>query len=341
MADIDHPTFSGHQGEAPEQQGNSAVSAINILGAAASLALMAGIGVWGFKLVMRDVSGVPVVRAIEGPMRVQPENPGGQLADHQGLAVNAVAANGSAAAPADRLVLAPRPVGLTDEDTPPAGGGGGQKTRRTRAVAVPDDTGDQADDENVDQLVRQLLAEAEDPPTPADRSGAKTVMVSARIEQPEPLTPGLDAGAAGTSDKPNETQTVIQPETDPEPEPAVLEGPGLKRSLRPPVRPTLASLTNTAAKPLDVDPDTLAVGTRLAQLGAYESAEIAQREWGRISGRFQDYFRDKSRVIQKASRGGRSFYRLRVMGFDDLADARRFCAVLEAEHAECIPVVTR
>ena len=63
------------------------------LGAVVSLALVAGLGVWGYKLTVRDVSGVPVVRALEGPMRVLPTDPGGKLATHQGLAVNAVQAD--------------------------------------------------------------------------------------------------------------------------------------------------------------------------------------------------------------------------------------------------------
>src|SRR5210317_1161383 len=89
-----------------------------VVGASLSLALTLGIGTWGYKLMVRDVSGVPVVRALEGPMRVQPADPGGRLADNQGLAVNAVAAEGAAAAPAERLVLAPPPIDLDDEDAP-------------------------------------------------------------------------------------------------------------------------------------------------------------------------------------------------------------------------------
>ena len=46
-------------------------------------------------------------------------------------------------------------------------------------------------------------------------------------------------------------------------------------------------------------------------------------------------------MVQKATSGGRTFYRLRAMGFADIADARRFCAVLAAEKAECIPVTLR
>ncbi len=57
---------------------------------------------------MRDVSGIPVVRAMEGDMRVLPDNPGGGVAAHTGLSVNEVAAMGEAGGPEDRLVLAPR-----------------------------------------------------------------------------------------------------------------------------------------------------------------------------------------------------------------------------------------
>ncbi len=49
----------------------------NWIGAALSLALVAGIGTWGYQLVMRDVTGIPVVRAVEGPMRVCQKTPGG------------------------------------------------------------------------------------------------------------------------------------------------------------------------------------------------------------------------------------------------------------------------
>ena len=100
-----------------EGQPKSIKSVVNLLGAVTSLALVVGVGVWGYKLVIRDVSGVPVIRAAEGPMRIQPEDPGGRQALHQGLSVNDVAAEGTAAKPADRLILAPEPLDLSLEDT--------------------------------------------------------------------------------------------------------------------------------------------------------------------------------------------------------------------------------
>ncbi|MEO0664375.1 MAG: SPOR domain-containing protein, partial [Pseudomonadota bacterium] len=91
---------------------------IHILGGVVSLALIAGICVWGYQLLARDVSGVPVVQALDGPMRTAPEDPGGHPAAHQGLAVNEVAAVGVASAPRDRLVLAPPAIDLATDDAP-------------------------------------------------------------------------------------------------------------------------------------------------------------------------------------------------------------------------------
>lgn len=50
----------------------------NWAGAAISLALIVGAVMWGHSLLSRDVSGVPVVRALDGPMREQPVDPGGR-----------------------------------------------------------------------------------------------------------------------------------------------------------------------------------------------------------------------------------------------------------------------
>jgi hypothetical protein len=85
----------------------------------------------------------------------------------------------------------------------------------------------------------------------------------------------------------------------------------------------------------------LAIGTRLVQLGAFDTAEVARSEWERLAGRFPDYFAGRPRVVEAASSGGQTFYRLRAAGFEDLATSRRFCAVLVAQGAACIPVTVR
>jgi hypothetical protein len=123
---------------------------------------------------------------------------------------------------------------------------------------------------------------------------------------------------------------------------------GIGQSLRPQARPASivrasASLGAVAVQPAplavqDVDAASIPAGTRLVQLGAYDSPEVAKREWDRLATRFGDYLQGKSRVIQLAESGGRNFYRLRAMGFADINDSRRFCSALLAERAECIPV---
>ncbi|RZW02548.1 MAG: SPOR domain-containing protein, partial [Rhodobacteraceae bacterium] len=80
-------------------------------------------------------------------------------------------------------------------------------------------------------------------------------------------------------------------------------------------------------------------GTRLVQLGAFGSEDIARAEWDKATARFGNYMTGKERVVQEAQTGGRTFYRLRAMGFSNLADARRFCSVLVSDGANCIPVV--
>ncbi len=88
----------------------------NGLAATLSLVLLAGFATWGWKLAVRDVSGVPVVRALEGPMRLAPDDPGGLRAAHQGLSVNAVAGGEAIAAP-ERILLAPSPPALDMPET--------------------------------------------------------------------------------------------------------------------------------------------------------------------------------------------------------------------------------
>lgn len=368
MADIEYTDQRAAQGaESVASDGSSFGGMTNVLGTLVSLGLIVGVGVWGYKLMVRDVSGVPVVRAIEGPMRVQPKDPGGRQAVNQGLSVNTIAAHGTAAAPADRLMLAPRPVTLADEDAPM----GEIETAEVEVtevakpvivngkpvIADPINVGNEAviafQSGSVAALVDELIAGVE--PLSGARETASKAETTAQIVQPEPLNPEMSAPApAILVAAVMETPAILS--TQPKIMAAVVvTGPGPRRSLRPQIRPANfivrmapGDATNAAvvaaiaaATPEDVDADSLPPGTRLAQLGAYESADIARAEWDRMNAKFGDYLVGKSRVIQKATSGGRVFYRLRAMGFEDLSDARRFCSALVAENADCIPVTTR
>jgi len=89
-------------------------------GVALSVGLLLGTVLWGYRVITRDVSGVPVVRALAGPSRVAPENPEGEIVENQGLSVNQVQAEGSAGEIAERIRLAPDPGDLRSSDLAPA-----------------------------------------------------------------------------------------------------------------------------------------------------------------------------------------------------------------------------
>ncbi len=316
--------FSTHPQGTSTQPGNTLITMANMAGAALSLALIVGVGIWGYNLLSRDVSGIPVVRAAEGEMRVRPEDPGGQLAQHTGLSVNAVAADGAAAQPADELRLAPQAVDLEEEDQVMAATMVASEPQAEQRPAVTVDVAAALESGDVDALVVQLT----DGVTPLTEVTADVQDVVASV-----------------------TEAVAQAQTEAQEvrvAAVVPTGPGLHRSLRPRKRPTREAVVTPASLPaaevspnVDVDAASLPAGTRLAQLGAFDSEEVAREQWGELSRRFDDYLRDKKRIIQKATSGGRVFYRLRAMGFEDIADARRFCSALVAQNADCIPVVTR
>ena len=323
----------------------------NYAGAAVSLALVVGVSLWGYQLIMRDVSGIPIVRAAEGAMRVAPQDAGGEIADHAGLSVNQVAGEGGAAGPSDSLLLAPQTPALAEEDlrVEPLAEADEVQPAATRPVERETqtalDTTDLTNAQNEPLTTEGILALAD--------QIAGTAAPLTELAAGEAVPPTVSLGESGN----DAVETAAAPEIDP-------SVPGVSVSLRPTVRP--ASLVTLASAPAPAQSEgvqqvadtttavaaalaeaqvavsaPMAAGTNLVQLGAYPTAEVAAAEWTRISAQFVDFMGDKQRVIQEASSGGSTFYRLRAGGFAEADAARRFCETLKAGNAECIPVVVR
>ncbi len=300
-------------------------------GALVSLALILGLGVWGYKLALRDVTGVPVVTALQDPMRIEPENPGGASAAHQGLAVNEIAGAGTASDAAERIALAPEAGNVTEEDAPARPG--------TEVFAVP-----MVEPPAVQPASALMVPAAPSAPvTDAEAEAAARALADSIAQGVAPL--------ASADSRAPVVQTVSM-----RPVPVIPASvPGVKRSPRPPARPAdvvarasalpadLAAVLPEPAAPgvREVPISEVPSGTRLVQLGAFDSKEVAREEWDRLMTVFGELMEGKDRVIMKAQSGGKTFYRLRAMGFDDLSDARRFCSVIMAGNAPCIPVQVR
>ncbi|MCB1406133.1 MAG: SPOR domain-containing protein [Rhodobacteraceae bacterium] len=300
---------------------------VNLVGAVLSVALVTGVGVWSYRLMVRDVSGVPVIQALAGPYRVTPDDPGGLQASYQGLAVNSIAADGSAAGAAQVIALAPPPVELSAEDRAVAALIAGN-TQPITAPAPATLSPGAATGGALGAGQGQALAAASPAPAsvaPAEQLALVPASLPGVARSPLPRRrPGT--GTQGyASAAPATASAAIPGGTDPQAE-AVLQ------ELVTRLGPTRA---------VDIDPDTLAPGTRLVQLGAYDSDADARAAWDSLVIRFPAYLEGRGRIIESASAGGRTFYRLRAHGFTDEPEARRFCSVFLAENADCIPVLIR
>lgn len=288
-----------------------ATNLVNFAGAAFSLALMVGVGYWGYQLIVRDVSGIPVVRAMEGDMRALPDNPGGGVAAHTGLSVNEVAAMGEAGGPEDRLVLAPQTAGLSQEDLE------AQPTPEVLATVS-------AVVETVTPVVEAEIAVDDTTPLVLDDATALAAQLAALSNEPALAAADVPASADAIA------ASVGGVATSPRP---VLRPANIRIAA-----PAVAALA-PAADEVAVSTATFPVGTNLVQLGAYPNPGLAAAEWDKLQARFGQLIGERARVIQVSNQSSGTWYRLRASGFADRAEARRLCAALQAEGADCIAVV--
>jgi len=336
-------------------------------GAALSVALVIGVGVWGWQLMVRDVTGIPVVRAMEGPMRTSPAEPGGEVTPHAGLSVNAIAALGEAAPPEDVLLLAPANAGLAPEDfdvAPEAEADEFLADDVQPETAIPPGLTPVVGTEPATVFAAGLTVTPQPAPADGPLSAEQVLAMAAEIAEGAPpltaLAPGTDvpvslsiAGEAAI-DTPtlDATATPALAATDAPAlaahgAPLVIAAsvPGVAVAPRPPARPgTLAIVAVPAAPVSDLIvaaqaiTATLPSGTHLVQFGAYPTPEAAGAAWTGMLARFPEFLAERQPVIQAALSGGSTFFRLRTMGFADLAEARRFCVAFVAEDQECIYV---
>lgn len=315
MADIEFDAIEEALAGGRPPAGPRAQRLLHLAGAGLSLALLVGAVWWGYQLAVRDVTGVPVMRALGGAMRVAPADPGGNIAGHQGLSVNAVAAAGTAAPLPETLNLAPAAEPLNAEDV----AGLVQPVAPSLAPVLQPG---------------QLFPADAAQPAPAPLA-ATEIPASDQDAVAAAVAEALGSALTGATDAPQAPAPVL-----------------LTSALRPAPRPARAAPTaadtdptltgaSAGASTSGVEPVAIAPGTSLVQLGAFDDDPTARSDWSRLTGRFPELMAGKSMVIQPAQSGGRTFYRLRALGFAGEDEARRFCTALLAEGASCVPVTQR
>lgn len=288
-----------------------------IAGAAVFLCLVAGMGAWAWRLGTRDAAEVPVIKAMAGPSRVEPEQPGGLQAAHQGLEVNAVLAG----QPAPRIAPAaarPAPAVLTVEDAP----------QGELVLAAPA------------MLAARLASEAGDLPVPpaeavAAPEGADGFAAPAAEAALEPREIVPEAAGATAGPRPmNRPRNLVVARARPEPV-AAKPKPAAEKpaaATAKPATPKPATATATASR------EVSRPGTRMVQLGAYDSEEMTRRAWSRLVAANPDLLGSKSLYVERATGNARVFYRLRVAGFESSEQTRVMCQSLRGRGVDCIPV---
>lgn len=276
------------------------------IGAVLSLSLLAGAIGWSYKLVVRDINQIPIVRAQLGPLRVAPDNPGGLTAANQGLSVTQLAVNEKPLL-SDEINLAPAAEILNEEIS-------ASLLREVDKLNQIDETYE----------IKEINAE-----NTISLDGSSGAMKGETASKTESLV-----AQVAFSQKKVEIENAVSlalsitSEFDPS-----------LTSLRPKTRPR--SVKQNRELIVSKEPmSKLPIGSAIVQLGAFDSKSLAESEWRRFEKLLGSILAPKQMIIQKAESGGKIFYRLRASGFNDISDARQFCTAI-SDKVACIPVVTR
>ncbi|MFT3973602.1 MAG: SPOR domain-containing protein [Amaricoccus sp.] len=305
-----------------------------VTGAIVFVGVIVVMGVWAWRLGTRDASEVPIIRAMEGPSRLQPSDPGGLQAAHQGLEVNAVLGGApehskAAAVPPAR----PTPPALQAEDAP----------QGELVASAP-----QALTEKVMGQVTAGLAEPDE-----GEAGVQPILPPDVTSEEDEATLG---GASEMADA--EAAADAAPTTDMRPRnrPAGLQVARAAAVAAPAATDVAAAARPAAAKPADARPadvrpaaaspkavatsevGSVQAGSRLVQLGAFDSEDITRKAWSSLVAKNPDLLASKSLYVERTTSNARVFYRLRVAGFQSADDTRRICEALRGRGVACIPV---
>ena len=279
-------------------------------GAALSLSLLAGAINWSYKLIVRDINRIPIVRAQEGPLRVAPIDPGGLTAANQGLSVTQLAVNEQPLL-SDEIYLAPAAEILNKENL---------------ETKIDEDHILNNNDEKLE--LKEVNAE----------NNINLKVLSDQVDINTGPENKLVLSEAVFSQKKLDIQNAVSLAL------SITDNSDVfPVSLRPKIRPI--GFYQDSSESFDksvsnVQISQLPVGSVVVQLGAFDNKSLAEIEWKRLGSLLGSILITKQMIIQKAESGGKIFFRLRASGFDDISEARQFCTAINDKVA-CIPVVTR
>lgn len=171
--------------------------------------------------------------------------------------------------------------------------------------------------------------------TEQDVAARQSLAVSAVAAAGEPILADEIALAPSPIDLGSDTDLVAIADVS---APVETDTDDLATSPYPKTRP-IQTASATLAAPAPVA--TVAPGTKLIQLGAYGSNEIAQSQWDVLRAKHGDLLSGKERHIMVADTSNGRFYRLRVAGFENGSQSSAMCAILTSRGVACFPVTAK
>jgi len=298
-------------------------AASTAIGALAALGLLLALGVWFYRLGVRDAQNVPIIRAATEPAKIRPAKPGGKMAPHQDIESYEVASD-TPPANAAAAVIAPPPPAPKREDVAM-----GDLERAAEDAGPPPDPAPAAAAEDGALAVTPL-------PSPGRDAGAPPAAraADAAAERAPDAAPDAEAAEAADAAGP-------EPAAEPEPERLAAAGPAPRVSPVAPKRPAdlaarRAAAADRAARAADDLAAAAAASPIQIQLAADPNRAAMQAKWDRVFQANRDLLRGRALSIQTTEVGGVTYYRLRVGPFRNRPEAVAVCQALKARGQDCI-----
>ena len=271
---------------------------VNWAGALLSIIILITLIIWGFSLNVSDSAEIPVVKAKIKELRVVSEEPGGQIVNYQGLSVNNVQEQGKAQSAATRIILAPEPIKLIEEDVNISIIENSGVTNEPKVSLL-----NNGDGENKKEIINVL-----------DGISPFAVVIS--------VIPKIRNLYGNHSlDKIIENNDVdLTLRTN---DKIIENNDG---DLTPGPKDKINATNEVSLKP----------GTNLVQLGFYSTKQKAQKVWSDLMITNSSVFKNKKRIIQNVNIRGNNSYRLTVVGFSGLGESRDFCLFLRDSLPTCL-----
>ena len=320
MQDHTHEDFDP-EAERPSRFGRVRSAVSTAIGALVAMALLMALGIWFYRLGVRDAQNVPIIRASLEPEKERPKDPGGMVAPHQEIESYEVAESQPAASAA--AVVAAQPPQPKPEDVPMAALQPVEaEPQPAPAAATPEPAAQET--EAVPTAAETVSSE---PASEADQQLALNDVTEAEPRQPASPTDVEAEATVADADDPAEIvgATVYAPARSPValPRPANLKAR------------VVAAAQSEEQSQVDLVKAAASSSVQI-QLAADPNEAGIRNKWRAIQKANDDLLHNRALAIQTTVSGGTKFYRLRVGPFRNADEARSVCQALKGRGQDCI-----